>query len=149
MVLQSLIGDILINKASFLIRITITNQRNNISMENTAQGVNFSLEFLLTLSTTLCQFLHSNICSIGQDSSVYCAETTRSKKVVIRKLIGSSFQMVKKEEKKTVGITTDYIVRSWNIIMEDRMCGKFNFWVCCWNTGSSCMCMLFMFSESY
>ncbi|RWW85823.1 hypothetical protein BHE74_00005470 [Ensete ventricosum] len=57
------IGDVVIHKQSLVLRDAVSNERDQMAMVDTADDLDFGLEFALSLSTAHLQLLHSHFSS--------------------------------------------------------------------------------------
>lgn len=89
MVIKSIVGNIVIYKQSLMLRYTVTNQGNQMTMMYTANNLNFCPEFTFPLPTTNFELFHSYFSSIYEQTFIDTTKSTFSQQILCRKSICS------------------------------------------------------------
>lgn len=88
MELQCIIRNIFVNEQPLASRNAIPNQRNEVLVMNSTDGLNLCLELTLALSAPCFQLLDGDFLAVWKHSSVHVTEATLSEEISIREAIG-------------------------------------------------------------
>lgn len=94
---QCVVGNKFINKQPLGPSDAVSNQRNKMLVMDTANYLNFSLEFTLPLPASSLQLLHCHLLAVGKNSSVHISKSSLSKEVGIREAISCACQLLIRE----------------------------------------------------
>lgn len=96
-----------------LVRNTVTNQRHQMPMMNTADDLNLGLKLTVALSASSFELLHRNNFTIMQRAFVDATKPAFSKNVVpskalsyLRKLLVTEMSLAGSEDSRVIGLTS-------------------------------------------